>query len=133
MGNLETKNEEKLTEMKEENGEKINLETKNEEKLTEMKEEKLDCSQNQNQNGKHEPDKKDGEIEKEKVSEFSKEIVEKVAERLKFFFSDVNLRSDRFMDLTMQRNHNMIPLEVMGRFKTIQKHSSDPLVIKEAV
>jgi len=121
--------ERKDVDMNEENNEKNNGKTKEEEKLTELKEEKSDCSQN----GKHEPGTKDGEIDKEKASEFSKEIVQKVAERLRFFFSDVNLRSDRFMDLTMQRNHNMIPMETMGRFKTIQQYSSDPLVIEEAV
>lgn len=76
------------------------------------------------------------EVKKEEppqeTKEVSKEVLAKVGERLQFFFSDVNLRSDRFMNNTMRYNQNMIPYEIMARFKTIQQYSSDPSIIKQA-
>lgn len=82
---------------------------------------------------KDESKKEEKKEESKEQKEYPKEILEKVSERLKFFFSDVNLRSDRFMKSTMKDHNNMIPLETMGRFKTIQQHTTDPDVIKEAV
>jgi len=118
----------------------ITMKEESTEKNTENENEKKDTKKEENDN-KSAPNEKieDGQkdVKKEEMQqetkEVSKETVEKVGERLKFFFSDVNLRSDRFMIHTMRNNKNMIPLDVMGRFKTIQQYSSEPSVIKEAV
>jgi len=142
----ETKNEVNDTTMEEEKP-KTNAEqpkesnsgTSEKEDKEESSTEKNNCNDNETKDVKKEvltvagdEKKEESQQQETKKKEVSKEILEKIGERLQFFFSDVNLRSDRFMNQTMKNNKNMIPLQVMGRFKTIQQYSSDPSIIKEA-
>jgi len=100
---------------------------------TAMKEESTDKTKEKEETEKEETDKSEETPKEGETKEYPKELLQKVAERLKFFFSDVNLRSDRFMKSTMDRHKNMMPLDIMGRFKTIQQHTTDPDVLKESV
>jgi hypothetical protein len=59
---------------------------------------------------------------------------EDMAERLSFFFSDSNLRSDKFMKNEMKYNHDKcVPIDKLLRFNSIKKVSTDPEVLVKAV
>jgi hypothetical protein len=56
------------------------------------------------------------------------EISDGIAERLTFFFSDANLRVDRFMQKQVGREDDFggsIPVETLLKFKSIQKFTTD--------
>jgi hypothetical protein len=61
--------------------------------------------------------------------------ISKVAERLSFFFSDANLRADRFMQKQVGRDDDFggsITIETLLKFKSIEQHTTDPKVVIEA-
>ena len=74
------------------------------------------------------------------------ELIQKVAERLHFFFCDANLRQDRFLrsillgeerslkpeDSAIQQYPNQCPVEILLRFNTIKKLTEDPNVLVQA-
>lgn len=59
-----------------------------------------------------------------------------VTERLKFFFSDANLRQDLFLrKLVMNtegENPGMVPIEVLLKFNSIKQYTTEPDVIAKA-
>lgn len=58
-----------------------------------------------------------------------------IAERLTFFFSDANLRVDRFMQKLMGRDGDFggsLPVEILLKFKSIQKFTTDGNEVLEA-
>ena len=59
--------------------------------------------------------------------------VKKVAERLSFFFSNANLRMDRFMKRETEQNDGFVKIEVLLKFNTIKIISEDPKLIAKAV
>lgn len=62
-------------------------------------------------------------------------ILKNVAKRLKFFFSDANLRIDKYLrhKIIQQRSDGFISIENILRFNTIKKYTSDERVIAMAV
>lgn len=61
------------------------------------------------------------------------EVIDKVAGLLSFFFSDTNLRSDKFMKQEMKLNDGMIEVQKLLRFNSIKKITTDPEKIVQAV
>lgn len=78
---------------------------------------------------------KEGEAVDETTST-SAETLEKVAERLKFFFSDANLRGDRFLQKEIDMRHGSgkrpVPIEVLLRFNTLKQYTTDAAVVVQA-
>mmetsp|Transcript_12288 Transcript_12288/g.25546 ORF Transcript_12288/g.25546 Transcript_12288/m.25546 type:complete len:416 (-) Transcript_12288:180-1427(-) len=62
------------------------------------------------------------------------EITGKVAERLRFFYSDANIRVDKFLreELEKAENGGFVPITTLLKFKTIRKLTEDVKVIAEA-
>jgi len=80
------------------------------------------------------------------------ETIKAVVERLKFFFSNANIRQDKFLrnflvaddaneqedtkdkddDDTNSKYPQMVPIEVLLKFNTIKQHTSDPAVVAAA-
>ena len=59
--------------------------------------------------------------------------VEGVKERLKFFFSDANIRQDAFVrKLLMNSDEKSVPVDVLLRFNTIKKHTDNPATLIQA-
>lgn len=59
--------------------------------------------------------------------------VEGVKERLKFFFSDANIRQDAFIrKLLMNSDEKSVGVDVLLRFNTIKKHTDKPAVLIQA-
>ncbi len=74
--------------------------------------------------------KEEKEVAETTSDEKEDEVVKAVAERLKFFFSDANIRQDRFIrNHLLQQNKNdpsgFVPLESLLRFNTIKKLTTD--------
>lgn len=59
--------------------------------------------------------------------------INKVAERLSFFFSDANLRLDRFMRGRAMENQGFVTIDVLLKFNTIKCITEDPEMIAKAV
>lgn len=62
--------------------------------------------------------------------------IKKVAERLSFFFSNANLRMDRFLRrevLEAKEKKGFVSIEVLLRFNTIKSITEDPKLIAKAV
>lgn len=60
----------------------------------------------------------------------------KIAERLSFFFSNANLRTDKFMRreiMDEKQNKGFISIDVLLRFNTIKSITEDPKLIAKAV
>ncbi len=65
------------------------------------------------------------------------EVLEKIAERLRFFFSDANLRIDSFMRREVVGSEDdpsdgYVKIETLLKFNTIKKISDDPSMIVKA-
>lgn len=63
-------------------------------------------------------------------------IIKKVAERLSFFFSDANLRSDRFMRREVMEKDDsdgFVTINILLKFNTIKSITDDPKIIAKAV
>jgi len=60
-------------------------------------------------------------------------IVEAVVERLRFFFSDANIRQDTFLRKMLVSDEHTVPIDVLLRFNTIKQHTEDPELVKKAV
>jgi xRRM domain len=88
--------------------------------------------------GTEEADKKDAPTtttEQQVVSD--PETLSHVAERLKFFFSNANIRGDRFMQNQINirgpdSGKRPVPIEVLLRFNTLKKYTTDPQVVMAA-
>lgn len=52
-------------------------------------------------------------------------------ERLRFFFSDANLRQDTFLRRHLWSDHKSIPVDALLRFKTIQPFTTDGAVLTQ--
>lgn len=86
--------------------------------------------------------KEDGDTKQEEVvkkeeattTDDDPKTIEDVKERLKFFFSDANLRQDAFLrKLLMYSDEKSVTAEVLLRFNTIKKHTNkDSTLIKAA-
>lgn len=60
-------------------------------------------------------------------------VIKAVAERLRFFFSDANVRSDHFMRQKLLKSEGgYVPIELLLRFNSIKMHTTDPKVIAQA-
>lgn len=83
---------------------------------------------------KEDANKKDDEAPPTTV--VSAETLNNVAERLKFFFSDANIRGDRFMQnqINVRQAHGKRPvaIEVLLRFNTLKKYTTDADVVIQA-
>jgi hypothetical protein len=67
------------------------------------------------------------------LTEDDLKAVEAVKERLKFFFSNANVRQDAFIRKHLiQTEEKSVPLDVMMRFNTIKKLSEKPAVVVQA-
>lgn len=67
------------------------------------------------------------------ASTSSPEALLAVAERLRFFFSDANLRQDFFMrKILMNGDDHAVPVEVLLRFNTIKQHTESKSVVVQA-
>jgi RNA recognition motif-containing protein len=58
--------------------------------------------------------------------------VERIKERLQFFFSNANVRQDMFLRKLLTSEEKAVPVEVMLRFNTIKKLSQKPEVVLKA-
>lgn len=68
------------------------------------------------------------------VDRVKEETLKALSERLSFFLSDVNLRHDKYGRSILEQHQNKyLPLDVIMKFKTIQKWTKDPNVVLEAV
>ncbi len=69
------------------------------------------------------------------MSEAEEITVGKVAERLSFFFSNANLRADKFLqrEVLNKENDGFVTIEVLLKFNTIKSITEDPKVIAKAV
>ncbi|KAL3908930.1 MAG: hypothetical protein SGILL_008294 [Bacillariaceae sp.] len=64
------------------------------------------------------------------LTEEDLKAVEGIKERLKFFFSNANIRQDAFIRKHLtQTDEKSVPLDVMMRFNTIKKFSDKPAVV----
>jgi La domain len=61
-------------------------------------------------------------------------VVEGVMERLRFFFSDANVRQDVFLRklLMNKEDGRSVPVKTLLRFNTVKKHTEDPAVVIRA-
>ena len=57
---------------------------------------------------------------------------EGVKDRLKFFFSDANIRQDFFIRKLLTKDAKKVPIEVLLRFNTIKKFTTKPAVLVKA-
>lgn len=55
-----------------------------------------------------------------------------VEERLRFFFSDANVRQDMFIRKLLLADEGLVPIETLLKFNTIKSHTEDPELIKKA-
>ena len=60
------------------------------------------------------------------------ELLEVVKERLRFFFSDANLRYDQFLRKLLLEDSQQVTVETLLRFNTIKQHTEDPAIIAQA-
>ena len=62
-------------------------------------------------------------------------VVAAVAERVKFFLSDANLRQDDYLRryLFKTSSHGVVPISLLLRFQSIQQHTKDPNVVVQAI
>ena len=58
--------------------------------------------------------------------------IENVVERLRFFFSDANLRRDKFMRNELAENDGKVTIESLLRFNSIKQHTEDAAVVAKA-
>lgn len=70
------------------------------------------------------------------MTEAKDKTIEAVAERLQFFFSDANLRVDRFMQKTLTKANGelsgSVPIQTLLKFNSIKSHTEDAAIIVEA-
>lgn len=70
------------------------------------------------------------------MDEDTKAVVEKVKDRLQFFFSDANVRQDYFIRKLLMNEKsdepNMVPIESLLRFNTIKCHTTKAEVVVAA-
>lgn len=68
------------------------------------------------------------------MSEENRSAIEGVKERLRFFFSDANIRQDIFLRrlLVKEEDGRSVAINTMLRFNTIKKHTEDPVVLIQA-
>lgn len=64
----------------------------------------------------------------------SDDVTKAVAERLKFFFSDANVRADAFLrkELLHGSNPGHVDIETLLKFNSIKQHTTDPAVVAAA-
>lgn len=68
----------------------------------------------------------------EEKKETDPKTLEKVAERLRFFLSDANLRHDVFLRRILWKDEELLTADTLLKFQTIQKHTTDPEVVLAA-
>jgi hypothetical protein len=70
------------------------------------------------------------------LSEDDLKAVEDVKGRLKFFFSDANVRQDFFIRKLLMKDHGdnprMVPVESLLKFNTVKQHTTKPAVVIHA-
>jgi RNA recognition motif-containing protein len=75
-------------------------------------------------------------VVKTKPLEVDAKEVEEVKDRLKFFFSDANVRQDFFIRKLLTKeggsNPRTVPIEALLRFNTIKRHTTNPAVVIQA-
>ncbi|CAB9497669.1 La domain [Seminavis robusta] len=90
---------------------------------------------------KKDEDEKEGTPEKE---EYDEEVIKSVAERLRFFFSDANVRQDFFIRKYLivkegalvgdsSISAGTVPIDALLRFNTIKRFTEDPADVIHAV
>jgi len=76
------------------------------------------------------------EAEPKPVQEIPEEVLEKVAEQLRFYFGNVNMLRDKFMKDVMMKNDGWFPLETLlsfNRLKTLLKDYDNEKALKIVV
>ena len=58
--------------------------------------------------------------------------IEEVKKRLKFFFSDANVRQDYFIRRLLTNEDGLVPIEALLRFNTIKSLTTNPALIVQA-
>jgi RNA recognition motif-containing protein len=69
-------------------------------------------------------------------SEPDSNIISNVSERLRFFFSDANLRVDKFLRneiFNSTLSDGYVPITTLLRFNTLKKYTTDPSIVAHAV
>lgn len=68
------------------------------------------------------------------MSEEDKTTISNVAERLGFFFSNANLRMDKFLrrEVMNKKNKGFVTIEILLKFNTIKNITEDPKLIAKA-
>ena len=59
-------------------------------------------------------------------------VVTAVVERLRFFFSNANVRQDVFLRKLLLKDDGIVPIEVLLKFNTIKQHTTDPALVAKA-
>eukprot|EP00977_Amphora_coffeiformis_P012809 scaffold3240_cov187-Amphora_coffeaeformis.AAC.4 len=72
------------------------------------------------------------EVEAEKPAMSEDEAVAGVTERLKFFFSDANVRQDNFIRHKLMSDDKCVPISDLLKFNTIKQYTLDSEVVKKA-
>lgn len=67
------------------------------------------------------------------LSDEDQKAVADVKSRLEFFFSDANIRQDRFLRNLLMEGDHMVPVETLLRFNTIKQHTENAVVVVAAV
>lgn len=81
---------------------------------------------------KVEPETKDEQKNDESFSEDDLKAIGEVKDRLKFFFSDANVRQDLFIRKLLMKDPNMVSVETLLKFNTIKNHTTKPAVVIKA-
>lgn len=62
-------------------------------------------------------------------AEVDAKIIETIKERLRFFFSDANIRQDAFMRrLLLDTDEKVVAVDILLRFNTIKKYTDNPSI-----
>lgn len=68
----------------------------------------------------------------EKPAMSEEETIDAVVERLKFFFSDANIRQDLFIRKLLLSDEKSVKIEDLLRFNTIKQYTTDAEIVKKA-
>jgi hypothetical protein len=59
-------------------------------------------------------------------------IIESAAERLAFFFSNANLRRDKFLRNELDGNDGFVGIDILLKFNTLKQHTTDAAIVAKA-
>lgn len=70
------------------------------------------------------------EVKESVVASSDDDVIQAVAERLQFFFSDANVRADTFLRRELLRG--AVPIETLLKFNSIKQHTTDAAIVAAA-